>query len=228
MRKEHPVPEQRALTREQVREVDRRAIEVLGIPSIVLMENAGRGTAEIILRRLGDAGRPTVHLVAGRGNNGGDAFVVARHLHLAGVPVRMWLAADEAELAGDAAINCRILRNMGLSVQPIGSADQLEAAVEWRDAAVIVDGLFGTGFRGDVREPLRSVIAAINAAGAKLVVALDVPSGLDCDAGRPGGIAVTANLTVTFVAPKVGFDAPGAAGYTGEVHVVGIGAPIGT
>jgi NAD(P)H-hydrate epimerase len=215
------------LTREQVRAVDRHAIDDLGIPSIVLMENAGRGAAEIILERLGELGTPAVHLVAGRGNNGGDAFVVARHLMLAAVPIRMWLAADEGALAGDAAINCRILRNMGVEIRPAVSPEQIaSAAAEWSGTGVIVDGLLGTGFSGDVREPLWGVIVAINASRAKLVVALDVPSGLDCDTGRPGGAAVEADLTITFVARKVGLNALGAARYTGEVRVVGIGAPV--
>lgn len=221
------MPHERTLSRNQVREVDRHAIEDLGIPSILLMENAGRGAAEIILDRLGRLGSPTVHLVAGRGNNGGDAFVVARHLHLAGIPIRMWLAADESTLAGDAATNCRIFRNMGGDVRPVLSPGQIaSAAAEWDRSEVIVDGLLGTGFTGDVREPLRGVIEAINAAGARLVVALDVPSGLDCDTGLPGGVAVEADLTITFVARKVGFDAPGAERFTGEVRVVGIGAPV--
>jgi NAD(P)H-hydrate epimerase len=220
------MPPEPTLTRDQVREVDRHAIEDLGIPSIVLMENAGRGTAEIILDYLDQLGSPVVHLVAGRGNNGGDAFVVARHLYLAGAPIRMWLAADENTLADDAAINCRILRSLGIDVRPVVSPVQFAAAAaEWRGAAVIVDGLLGTGFSGDVREPIRSVIAAINAAVAALVIALDVPSGLDCDTGRPGGVAVEADLTVTFVARKLGFDAPGATRFTGDVRVVGIGAP---
>lgn len=217
----------RTLTRDQVREVDRHAIEDLGIPSVVLMENAGRGTAEIILERLKDPERTIVHLIAGRGNNGGDAFVIARHLHLAGAAIRMWLAADENTLSGDAAINCGILRRMNIHVHSVTGTEQLAAAAAaWRNAAVIVDGLLGTGFHGDVREPLRGVIEAINAANAGLVVAIDVPSGLDCDTGRPGGLAVRAHLTVTFVARKTGFDAPGAAAFTGDIRVVSIGAPI--
>lgn len=219
-------PEQRVLTREQVRAVDRHAIEVLGIPGVVLMENAGRGAAEIILAAIADRPGAAVHCIAGRGNNGGDAFVIARHVHLAGVAVRIWLAADADKLAGDAATNHAICKHLGLPILPLLSAADIAAAQSaWAAGGVLVDGLLGTGFAGDVREPIRSVIAAINAAGARQVFALDVPSGLDCDTGRPGGIAVEADHTITFVARKPGFSAAGAGRYTGQVHVVGIGAP---
>ncbi len=212
-----------ALTRAQVREVDRRAIEEFGIPGIVLMENAGRGAAEVIRARLPAGGRAAV--VCGRGNNGGDGFVIARHLALGGFAVQVFVACDPSILTGDAATNCEIARRMGIPMVRVDSPGAIAASLEaLRSAAVVVDAVLGTGFFGDVRSPLDDIIAAINTVG-RHVVAIDVPSGLDCDSGLPGNATVRATETVTFVARKIGFDVPGAAAYTGEVHVVGIGAP---
>jgi NAD(P)H-hydrate epimerase len=213
----------RFLTRQQVREVDRRAIEEYGVPSIVLMENAGRGTAEL-LRSLGVHGRVVV--CCGKGNNGGDGFVIARHLDNHGVPVRVLLFARPDELTGDAATNYRILARSGLPVvvhadQPLnGEAVRSElAGAEW-----VVDALFGTGLSGPVRPPFDQVIAAVNASPAR-VLAVDIPSGLDCDSGQPLGPTVRAQHTVTFVALKQGFATAAAREWLGQVHVVDIGAP---
>jgi NAD(P)H-hydrate epimerase len=207
------------LSREQVREIDRRAIEEFGVPGVVLMENAGRGAAEV-LRSLGVRG--AVAICCGKGNNGGDGFVIARHLDNHGVPVRVLLFARPEQLTGDAAVNFNIVARAGLElrVEP-GDVElrQALAEVEW-----IVDGLFGTGLRGSVRPPLDQVIATINASG-KPVLAVDIPSGLDCDTGLPLGATVRAAHTVTFVAPKTGFTNPAAGEWVGQVHVVDIGAP---
>lgn len=214
-----------ALTRAQVREVDRRAIEELGIPGIVLMENAGRGAAEIIRSRLPVGGHAVI--VCGRGNNGGDGFVIARHLALGGFAVQVLVACDPSILTGDAATNCEIARRMGIAMVRVDSAGAIAASLgALRGADVVVDAVLGTGFSGAVRSPLDDVIAAINTVG-RHIVAIDVPSGLDCDNGTPSNATVRATETITFVARKIGFDGPGAAAYTGEVHVVGIGAPVG-
>jgi NAD(P)H-hydrate epimerase len=210
----------RGLTREQVREVDRRAIEDYGLPGLVLMENAGRGAAELLLSR-GKLG-PVV-ICCGKGNNGGDGLVMARHLDLAGCDVHVLLACDPTEFSGDARINYEIVRRSGIrlteaSRNPPAVAEALHAA-DW-----IVDALLGTGAAGEVRGPYASVIEQINGAERR-VLAVDLPSGLDCDTGRPLGPCVRATLTATFVARKVGFDLPEAAVYLGEVHVIGIGAP---
>lgn len=214
-----------ALTRAQVREVDRRAIEEFGIPGIVLMENAGRGAAEIIQTRIPAAGRAVI--VCGRGNNGGDGFVIARHLALGGFAVQVLVACDPSILTGDAATNCEIARRMGIAMVRVDSPGAIAASLEaLRGVDVVVDAVLGTGFSGDVRSPLDDVIAAINTVG-RHIVAIDVPSGLDCDTGLPSNATVRATETITFVARKIGFDVSGAATYTGEVHVVGIGAPVG-
>lgn len=215
------------LTRAQVREVDRRAIEEYGVPGVVLMENAGRNAANLI--RYWTPHDGPVAIVCGRGNNGGDGFVIARHLHNAGIRVELLLACEIVQLTGDAATNARIVEKMGL---PLRMFDTMERIADERPtvrrAMVIVDALLGTGFSGKVRSPMDLAINAINEearAGGTKVVAIDLPSGLDCDTGEPSNATVRANHTITFVARKAGFAAPGAAEYTGEVLVADIGAP---
>jgi NAD(P)H-hydrate epimerase len=211
------------LTRDEVRAIDRRAIEEFGIPGAVLMENAGRGAAEVLVA-LGVQGRVVV--CCGKGNNGGDGFVIARHLDNRALPVRVLLFAQPEELSGDAALNHTILRRSGVPIDVRGGLPvdpetlrQELAASEW-----VVDALFGTGLTGAVRAPFDRVIVGINASAAR-VLAVDIPSGLDCDTGRPLGATVRAQHTVTFVAPKKGFANPEAREWIGQVHVADIGAP---
>ena len=210
-----------ALTREQIREIDRRAIEEYGIAGIVLMENAGRNAAELIRANLKEADQPVaVCILCGRGNNGGDGFVIARHLANAAWNVEIILLADPAKLAPDAKVNYDIAQKMEIPTRPFTEA---EAAAGVSRAQVVVDALLGTGFYGEVRPPLDRAIEFINAAGHALKIAIDVPSGLDCNTGQPAAATVRADLTITFVAPKVGFAR--AADYTGRVLVADIGAP---
>ncbi|MGE3807564.1 MAG: NAD(P)H-hydrate epimerase [Gemmataceae bacterium] len=213
------MPENRYLSRAAVRDVDRRAIEEFGVPGIVLMENAGRGASELLVR-LGIQG--SVAILCGKGNNGGDGFVIARHLDNRGIPVQVLLVADPGSVTGDAATNLAIVQKAGLplDVRSDGrvTADEL-AQYDW-----IVDALFGTGLHGAVRPPFDKVIDAINQSGSK-VLAVDIPSGLDCDTGAAPGPTVRAAHTATFVASKQGFARPAARQFTGEVHVIDIGAP---
>jgi NAD(P)H-hydrate epimerase len=211
------------LSREQVRALDRRAIEEFGVPGVVLMENAGRGAAEILLS-LGCKG-PVV-ICCGKGNNGGDGFVIARHLDNRQIPVKVLLFTDPAHLTGDAAINYRIISRSGLEISiydgEISNDSKLRSELtrtEW-----IVDALFGTGLTGAVRKPFDQIIQCINDAHRR-VLAVDIPSGLDCDTGQPLGPTVQAEHTVTFVAEKKGFANSEAKTWTGRVHVVDIGAP---
>jgi NAD(P)H-hydrate epimerase len=209
------------LSREQARALDRRAIEEFGVPGVVLMENAGRGAAEL-LRALGIRG--LVAICCGGGNNGGDGFVIARHLHNQQVPVRLLLFGRPEELTGDAAINFHVIARLGLSIA-VFAGNHVEGEAlhrELRRAEWVVDALFGTGLTGPVRAPFDAVIAAINAAGAK-VLAVDIPSGLDCDTGQPLGPTVRATHTVTFLAQKKGFANPAAQEWLGHVHVADIG-----
>jgi len=208
---------QLVLTREQVRDVDRIAISEYGMPGVVLMENAGRNTAAL-LQELGIQGR--VVICCGKGNNAGDGFVIARHLENAGIDVRVLMCVPSDTLTGDAAINYRILERAGTPlVSPSVDWKQELASADW-----IVDALLGTGTQGTIREPFVSAINAINQSGRK-VLAVDLPSGMDCDTGQPLGCCVRADQTATFVARKPGFDQPHAAQWTGEVHVIDIGVP---
>lgn len=213
------------LRRSQVREVDRRAIQEFGIPGIVLMENAGRNAARFILNLPRRAG--PIAIVCGGGNNGGDGFVIARHLVNAQLDVEIFTATNPNRLTGDAAINFHIAEKMSIPRRPFDSPECIAAArPRLNHAGAIVDSLLGTGFSGTIRPPLGLVIDAMNQAPDSIIVSVDVPSGLDCDSGQPADPTVRANYTVTFVARKVGFDAPAARNYTGDIVVADIGAPI--
>jgi NAD(P)H-hydrate epimerase len=210
----------RGLSREEVRSIDARAASELGLPTLVLMENAGRGAASLLRERAAAGCRVVV--ACGSGNNGGDGGVVARHLDAWGFAVRVAWFADPARQSDDARVQHGIVERSGIDQEDWpepGRLAELFAGADW-----IVDGLLGTGLSRPVEGPLRAVIEAMNASG-RPVLALDLPSGLDCDTGRPLGVAVRATATATFVGPKRGFAEPGASAYTGEVHVVEIGVP---
>jgi NAD(P)H-hydrate epimerase len=211
------------LTREQCQELDHRVMTEFAVPGIVLMENAGRGMAEL-LRSFGASG--PVAVCCGKGNNGGDGFVIARHLDNAGVAVRVFVFADPDRLASDAAINFEVLVRSGLALEvyPGPNLADLNLDAELRLCDWVVDALFGVGLRGPVQAPFDQVIRAINACPAR-VLAVDVPSGLDVDTGRPLGPTVRAHHTATVAALKKGFAAPEAHEWTGEVHVIDMGAP---
>jgi len=212
-----------SLTREQVRALDRLAIETYGVPGIVLMENAGRGAAEVLLSLVVNG---KVVICCGKGNNGGDGLVVARHLDNHRVAVQILLFTRPEKLSGDAENNYQIAARSELPITILGDEEFEPGIVSGilEEADWIVDALYGTGLQGPVRPPLDGVIDAINASGRK-VLAVDLPSGLDCDTGQPMGPTIRADHTVTFVAPKKGFDAPVAQAWLGQVHVVDIGAP---
>jgi NAD(P)H-hydrate epimerase len=211
------------LSRDEVRAIDRRAIEEFGVPGVVLMENAGRGATELLIS-LGVPGLVTI--CCGKGNNGGDGFVIARHLDNRNVPVRVFLFAKPEELTGDALISYRIIAKSGLPITIYldASFDDRALSGELARSAWIVDALFGTGLTGAVRPPFDRVIGAINASKAR-VLAVDIPSGLDCDTGEPLGPTVRANHTVTFVAMKKGFANAAAKEWLGQVHIADIGVP---
>lgn len=212
----------RPLSRDEVRSIDRAATQDCGLPSLVLMENAGRGAAELLVE-LGIDG--PVEVIAGRGNNGGDGMVLARHLDCAGYQVRVWLCGERQQLKGDPALHWQVLQQAGVACRQWSEDEDWELLTGGLEqAAWIVDGLLGTGTRGEIHPPVATIIERINGL-ARPVLALDLPSGLDCDSGQPLGICIRARHTATFVAPKLGFDSPEAVPYTGHVHVVGIGAP---
>jgi len=213
---------QLVLTREQVRKIDQYAIEELGMSGLVLMQNAARGCADKLCE-LGIEG-PVV-IACGRGNNAGDGFVLARHLDLRGYETKVLLWCDPDELEGDAADNFCLL---GATDVPIcvfeeeDGVEELEQQVE--DADWIVDALLGTGATGEPRPPFDVVIDVLNQQTASRL-AVDIPSGLDCDSGEPASQTFRADHTCTFVALKPGLVAEGAGEFTGEVSVHDIGVP---
>jgi NAD(P)H-hydrate epimerase len=211
------------LSREEVRALDRRAIQEFGVPGVVLMENAGRGAAELLVS-LGIKG--TVVVCCGKGNNGGDGFVIARHLDNRGISVRVLLFSRPEDLTGDAAINYQIIARAGLpiAIHAATSLDDRAVQTELAAADWVVDALFGTGLAGPVRKPFDQIIAAINESPAR-ILAVDIPSGLDCDTGEPLGPTVKAHHTATFVAMKKGFANTEAKRWLGQVHVIDIGVP---
>lgn len=229
MEKYSPDKKCAVMTRDQVRAVDAWAINTLGIPGVVLMENAGRGCAELIKGKLKDIVEPKVCIFCGTGNNGGDGYVIARQLCNSGFGVAVVVCGDRGKIKGDAKINLDILERMGRPVESLNPADSDASARIAGFAAgadMIVDSLFGTGLSGQIRDDYRRLIENLNAC-ERPILAVDIPSGLDCDTGQPLGIAIKASWTVTFVAVKKGFTFAQAAQYTGEVFVasIGIAAP---
>lgn len=226
------------LSREQARAVDRIAVERYGVPGVVLMENAARAAAATAQDMLG--GRPEpVLILCGGGNNGGDGLAIARHLHNAGHRVTVALTVEAARYGGDALVNWKIVEAMGMPV--VQAAAEMTALIRLlapRDAAapagpgqdrgerpaLIVDAVFGTGLTRAPREPFAALAAGVDASGLP-VLAVDVPSGLDCDSGRPLGACIRATRTITFAALKQGFANPESRPWTGEVVVGDIGCP---
>jgi NAD(P)H-hydrate epimerase len=214
-------------TREEVRAFDRYCIEKLGIPGVVLMENAGRQIAGVVVDILAKSEFRHTVILAGTGNNGGDTFVVARHMKVHGYDAEILLLGTREDVKGDADANLSAIEAMGFYVHELdGTPDEItnEIAPTLLGADLILDGLLGTGAQGEIREPFASVIKAVNRA-ARMVVAVDIPSGLDCDTGKPLGPTVRAAKTVTMAALKAGFKNPDATQYTGEVVMADIGAP---
>ncbi len=207
----------------QMREMDRHTIEDLGVPGVVLMENAGVGTYRVIQELLSEVPDPLVYVFSGKGNNGGDGFVVARHLWDAGVRVKVIIAGSEADLKGDALINYRIVRNFEIPVLFVQDEAALQKATE-EVPDLIVDALLGTGIQGVVRGFMKTVIEHINRLSAP-VVAVDVPSGVNADLPVVEGEAVRAVATVTMALPKPCHLFYPARQYVGELFIADIGIP---
>jgi len=215
----------RIVTSSEMRELDRRTIEEIGIPGVVLMENAGRGAAETLIRRYADLAPGPVVVFAGKGNNGGDGYVIARRLLDKGWKVRTIVLAPKESIAGDALLNLDALLKCGGDVVFAADEGSLRNAFTiFDDARVIVDALLGTGLASDVSGLYAVAIDIINE-GALPVVAVDIPSGIDASTGRLLGRAVQADLTVTFAFPKVGHIVHPGASHIGLLETVDIGIP---
>jgi len=212
------------VTAEKMREMDKKAIREYGIPSLVLMENAGRGSAEIALNMLGGKNKKTV-IICGKGNNGGDGFVCARHLLNRGIDTEIFLIGDPAALSEGSRVNFGILNKMKAKIKLLNSVKSAAFFAEKiKGAGLLIDAIFGIGLSSEIKEPYLSVIKEMNASG-KPILSLDVPSGLDATTGDLLGICVKAKRTATFALPKTGFVKKKGPLYTGKVDIVDISMP---
>jgi len=211
----------KVLTAAAMREVDRRAIEEIGIPSMVLMENAAIGVVEAVGEEF--AAARSVLVLCGPGNNGGDGLAVARHLDARGYRVAAWLAVPGASLGGDAAAQLEICRRQGVELREL-DGDLPDGALDGWD--LVVDALFGTGLTRPLEGRMAELVEAVNAACAP-VLAVDLPSGLDASLETPPGPAIEADLTVAFAAPKIAHVLPPACERVGRLAVADLGIPAG-
>jgi hydroxyethylthiazole kinase-like uncharacterized protein yjeF len=216
----------RVLNTEQMREADRRTIEEIGIPSIVLMENAGRQAVAAMEAAFDDLATSRVGVLCGRGSNGGDGFVVARTLVQRGVDTAVYLLGSVADVRGDARTNLEVLGRIGVTVVEITDAQEWELHFsELTDCGLVVDAILGTGFRGRLSGLLETVVADLNGLGVP-VVAIDLPTGVSADSATLDGPAVEASMTVTLGAPKIPLVFPPADSHAGDLVIADIGIPL--
>ena len=216
----------RVLNTQQMREADRRTIEDVGIPSIVLMENAGRQAVAAMEAAYEDLNTRRVGVLCGRGNNGGDGFVVARTLVQRGVETHVFLLGSVSEVRGDARTNLEVLGRVGLTVVEITTAQEWELHFsEISECDVIVDAMLGTGFSGHLTGLLETVVADVNGLGVP-VVAIDLPTGVSADTHEVSGEAIEASMTVTLAAPKIPLVFPPADSNAGDLVIADIGIPL--
>ncbi|MDD4168756.1 MAG: NAD(P)H-hydrate dehydratase [Desulfotomaculaceae bacterium] len=215
----------RVVTAAEMKKLDQLTIEEYGVPGLVLMENAGRQVVEVIRQVLGNVRGKVVTVFVGKGNNGGDGFVIARHLSNMGAEVKVLALADVKEIKGDAAVNLEIWQKMGQGVYSLHQIDGINIVrLVLMNTDLIVDAIYGTGFHGKMRERVGRIVEVLNGSG-KPIVAVDIPSGLEADTGRAHGPCIQAAHTVTFALPKLGLILEPGADYAGELHVADISIP---
>ena len=205
-----------------IRQIDAAAVQELGMTGLLLMENAARGACEV-LEAVKPQGR--IIIVSGPGNNGGDGLAMARLLAANGIDSEVQLVRAGKSLTDDARSNLEFLQKGGIDIQEADERNLQSVLAVLTPHDWIVDALLGTGIRGILRSPFLEIVEAINHSSAR-VLSVDVPSGLDADTGEPCGVAVRAEVTVTFVATKAGFRFPHASPYLGRVVVRHIGVPL--
>jgi hydroxyethylthiazole kinase-like uncharacterized protein yjeF len=216
----------RVLNTQQMREADRRTIDEIGIPSVVLMENAGRQAVAAMEAAFEDLQTTRVGVMCGRGNNGGDGFVVARTLIQRGVETSVFLLGSVADVRGDARTNLEVLGRIGLTVVEITNAQEWELHFsEISQCELIVDAILGTGFHGQLSGLLETVVADLNGLGVP-IVAIDLPTGVSADTPEVEGEAIEASMTVTLAAPKIPLVLPPADSHSGDLVIADIGIPI--
>jgi hydroxyethylthiazole kinase-like uncharacterized protein yjeF len=213
------------VTANEMQKMDRSTIESFGLPGRILMENAGRGATQFFLEQFKDAENKKIGVIAGRGNNGGDGFVIARYLAQKGIRVTVYLLSEHQKVSGDAAANLKLLSPLKVPVIEMPDAKSFSAhETAMRHEAIWIDAILGTGLRTDVKGFFKDVIDFINQLN-KPVFSVDIPSGLNSDTGQPCGVCVRADATATFAFAKIGhFLLPGA-DYTGNLEIIDIGVP---
>jgi hydroxyethylthiazole kinase-like uncharacterized protein yjeF len=219
----------KVLTAAEMREVDRLTTERFGVPSLTLMENAGRSVALFLEQRFSNLARRRIAVLCGKGNNGGDGFVVARHLAQMGAEPCVYLFAAPDQVRGDAAVNLQRWQNESGELRVVGNASEWQQSRSALTGAdIIVDALLGTGVRGRIEGLLAEVIEGLNhatRAPGSSVVSVDIPSGLHADTGEVPSVALVADYTVTFTAPKMGLLVGAADRHVGRLLVRDIGSP---
>ena len=213
------------VTANEMQRMDRRTIESFGIPGRVLMENAGRGATRFFFNQFSDLVDKRIGVVAGRGNNGGDGFVIARYLSESGIAVKVYLLAAHNRVQGDAAANLKLLEPLEIPLIEIPDESSfLDHQSDMAACDLWIDAILGTGLKSDVKGYFQRVIDFINAL-KQPVFAVDIPSGLNSDTGQPCGTCIRASATATFGFAKTGHMIYPGAGYTGVLEVVDIGIP---
>ncbi len=213
------------VTAKEMQQMDKETIGNIGIPGRVLMENAGAGAFRFMCRVFPALEGKSVAVVAGRGNNGGDGFVMARYLSQKGISVKVYLLCEKGSVQGDARANLNLLDILGIPVVEVpdaGAFKKQKAAMRRHD--VWVDGILGTGLKSDVKGHYKAMILFLNTI-RKPVLAVDIPSGLNADTGQVCGVCVQAQATATFAFPKIGHVVYPGAAYTGKLDIIDIGIP---
>jgi NAD(P)H-hydrate epimerase len=213
------------VTAKEMQEMDRKTIEDFGMPGMVLMENAGRGATRFLLEQFRGIENKRVGVIAGRGNNGGDGFVIARCLKQKGIQVHVYLLSEANRVQGDAAANLKLLQPLEVPVVAIpDKASFSKYQSEMAGLDVWVDAILGTGLKSDVKGYFKTIIEFINGLN-KPVMAVDIPSGLNSDTGQACGVCIRAKATATFAFAKTGHIVHPGAAYVGSLKIVDIGIP---
>jgi len=212
----------KTITASQVRLLDKKAWDIYGLSTLILMENAGRAVADEILTLK----KRKIAIFCGKGNNGGDGFVCARHLFTHGMKPDVFLAGKTSEMKGAARLNADILLKLGHTIRELHENNIDAITEQMRRYDVIVDAILGVGFKGRLEGSLRELAESINSSDA-YVLSVDIPSGLDADRGEVSGCCVRANKTITFIAKKRGMVKGKGPEYCGRIVVKDLGFPFG-
>ncbi|MFH1678549.1 MAG: NAD(P)H-hydrate epimerase [Candidatus Omnitrophota bacterium] len=212
------------LTAAEAAQIDKYAREQLGILPLVLMENAGRGIAEVVLESINKNSR--IAIFCGRGNNAGDGFVAARHFITQGQDVDIYLIGNQGRIRNEAETNLSILKKITGRIFGIRDSESL-GAINLKDYGIIIDALFGIGLKGEVEGLFKETISFINNNKNQIpVAAVDIPSGMDATTGEVHGIAIRADFTITFFAKKQGLLLKEGPEYSGKIIVKDLGLPV--